>query len=517
MRLFKRRARKRYTLFLVSPRMTYRHHATQEDFSRLMGQKRILTPAALPILAALTPDHYDVHLIDEETDPFPRGVRPDIVAISALTTTIDRAYELAKRFRSQGAVTAIGGSYASISPEEVARHADCVFVGEGEETWPRFLADFEAGEIRTTYQAGRIEEFRTSPIPRWDLMDTDNLTSVSIQTSRGCPFNCEFCLVGDLFGRTMRFRDIDDIIREVESSPLKRLFFSDDNFTINPSRTSELMTRLAPLNVSWVCQASIDVADEPELLREMAEAGCMQILIGFESVVQDSLEETRKSHNVVADFSEAVTKIREAGVHVLPSFAIGFDHDKSDIFDRIFDFVQQNNILYPMFSILTAAPGTDLYARMVREGRIEESLDRTWYNGVFPSMHYYNLSMTEMLDGYFDLLERVFDWDAISQRALNAFGTGHFNRGVSQAVPLVDKIRTALLIMRRFAFSLNKVKRKLFMDLFELSNQNKVSMDRVVIFLLTMEGYHDYLKYSRTFLDDIRAEVKRLDRGPWRA
>ena len=409
---------KRFTIFLISPRMTYWHHGTQEHLSHLMGKKRVSTPVVLPILARLTPDHYDIYIVDEDTERTPRGIKPDIVAMTSLITTIDRAFEISAAYHQQGALTVVGGAYASVCPDHVAQHVDVVFAGEAEESWPRFLKDFEAGNVQRIYRPLGESEFKTSPYPRWDLVDTGRLVSANVQTSRGCPFNCEFCLVGEIFGQRMRFRDLDDIVEEIRTSPLKTLFFTDDNLTINKQRAKDLMNALKPLEASWVCQCSLEVAEEDELLQDMAEAGCIQLLIGFESVVQDSLAETRKGHYDVDHFARSVQKIHDKGIHVMASFAIGFDHDQPDIFDRIFEFVQDNNIIFPMFSVLTAAPGTDLYARMLAEGRIEPDLDRRWYNGVFPSMHYYHLSMRDMLDGYFDLLERVFDWEAISERVL---------------------------------------------------------------------------------------------------
>jgi radical SAM superfamily enzyme YgiQ (UPF0313 family) len=251
---------RRYRLLLINPFQKYKHYATQPEMCRLMGKRTTMSPLALTTIAALTPVHYDIRIIDEEIERLPAGLSADIVGITALTNTINRCYEIADSFRGRGVAVVLGGPYISFAVEEGLQHADSIVVGEAEGSWQRCLADFEAGGLRKTYTAEHKDEFTTAPIPRWDLIDTSKVVCIPIEVSRGCPYNCEFCLVTKMFGRRMRYRDIDNVMAEIAASPLRSILFVDDNLTVNKTYARELMRRLKPLGISWTCQASLELA-----------------------------------------------------------------------------------------------------------------------------------------------------------------------------------------------------------------------------------------------------------------
>ena len=221
------------------------------------------------------------------------------------------------------------------------------------------------GNLKSRYTADPKTDYHRPKPPRWDLIDMDKIFQVAVQITRGCPFNCDFCLVSNIFGRQMRFRDIGNVIEEIKNLPSKYVFFVDDNLTINKRYAHELIHQLKPLGISWACMASIDVADDEVLLKEMAESGCFNILIGFESLNPESLDEMHKEHNRGGEkFVEAIQKIHRAGIHINASFIVGFDNDTLAEFDRIFDFTMQTSMPNVNLHLLAAPPGSELNARL---------------------------------------------------------------------------------------------------------------------------------------------------------
>ncbi len=508
------RSNKKKRLWLINPRLDYKHYGAQEELSLLLGKRKMTMPLALPLIAALTPDHYDIRLIDDETDRIPTGNLPDLVGITTLVSTIDRAYKIADDFRRRGVPVVMGGSYATVCADEALQHADAVVLGEAENVWASLLEDFERGALKARYQAEGICEFKQSALPRWDLVNTSQINSLPLETSRGCPFSCEFCLVNKLFGRKMRYREISDVIAEIEALPIRRLFFVADNFAKNKEYAKELCRQMKPLDCSWVCQSSIEIAQDAELLQLMKESGCLSVLIGFESINPDSLKETGKRHNLRADYEEAIAAIHGAGVNVLASFIVGFDADELCAFDRILEFVERNNLIYTMLSVMAVAPGTDLHERMEKEGRLFD-VDRRFINGAFPCIHYMKMSQTELLDGYFDALRRLFDWEGVKRRGLALLQNGAFTHSGKQPVSAREKLRVMATLTRRYAFSRNRHKRELFQRAIQMGREGITSMDQVVVFLLSMQAFHDYLTRADHFLPEVRKQVQANDRGAW--
>ncbi|MFH1436573.1 MAG: radical SAM protein [Pseudomonadota bacterium] len=502
----------RYRLFLVNPKLKYPHYIAQRELSTLLNKRNFSVPLALPLIAALTPDHYDIRIIDEEMDPVPTDTKPDIVGITTLVSTISRAKEIASLYRSMGSVVVLGGSYATFMTEEVLKYADCVVVGEAEGLWQQLLADFEKGELKRVYQADSVPEFRKSPVPRWDLVDAENFLVLGVQVSRGCPYRCEFCLVNRMFGNRIRYRDIDDVINEIKSLPSRNYFFVDDNIAAKKSYAKELMKRLKPLGISWACQANLDVADDEELLEDMAEAGCFSILIGLESINPESLKETNKMHNNISRYDAAIRRIHAHGMYVSASFIVGFDSDTPEVFDHIYDFSSRNNLSFIVIGPLTAAPGTDLYERMKKEDRLLD-IDPEYVNGVFPSMRYRNMSLTEMFDRYYETTDRLLRPDVVRRKALALFSGGTFMRKEGIDVGIVDKVSTFLTLLKKYLLSPDARKRKLFLDLVFIGHSGKVPMHKVVVYLLTYLGFEEYFKSAKSYLPGIREMLQQVEQN----
>ncbi|HTX88290.1 MAG TPA: radical SAM protein [Bacteroidales bacterium] len=506
---------KKYDLFLISPAQKYINYPAHNELARIFGKKRLMIPLALPTVAALTPDHYRIRIFDEEIEKLPDHFVPDIVGITTLAATITRAYELADRYRALGSKVVMGGPYASFMAEDALKHCDSVVSGEAEGLWEQCLKDFENGSLKPVYRHDECPLYTRQKAPRWDLVNMSRIFQVAIQVSRGCPFNCDFCLVSKMFGRKMRYRDIDNVVDEIRSAPSKYFFFVDDNLTINKRYAKELMQALIPLKISWGCMCSLDVANDPELLDLMAEAGCFNILIGFESLNPGSLEESRKRHNQSATiYEEAIRRIHARGIHINASFVVGFDHDTLEEFGRIFDFTLAMSLPNVNLHLLNAPPGSETYKRYKLEGRLADCPPE---NGVghFPTLHYQNMSQIDLFDTYMDTIARLYSFDTIRKKAESLFIHGAFTRQGGD-IPAWLKARLTWITVKEFLFTSDREKRKLFFFLFGLIRRRKIAIDKGMGFLLSMLGYHRHIRVHKKNMEAYRAMVRKYDQGPWK-
>ncbi len=505
---------KRYTLFLISPAQKYINYPAHSELAKMFGKKRLMVPLALPTVAALTPDHYDIRIYDEEIETIPSAIIPDIVGITLLAATVTRAYELADRFRSLGSKVVFGGPYASFMPEEVLKHCDSVVSGEAEGSWEECLADFETGTMKPLYRKDAFTPYLRQVPPRWDLVNMNKIFQVAIQVSRGCPFNCDFCLVSRMFGRKMRYREIENVVEEIKSSPSKYFFFVDDNLTINKKYARDLMRALIPLKISWGCMCSLDVANDEELLDLMAEAGCFNILIGFESLNPESLEESQKKQNKSATIYEnAINKIHSKGIHINASFVVGFDHDTLEEFDRIFDFTLKMGMPHVNLHLLNAPPGSETHKKFRREGRLAECPVE---NGVghFPTLHYLNMSQTDLFNKYMETIFRLYSYETLRKKAELLFSEGTFNRPGAD-IPAILKARLTFITVKEYLFTRDPEKRKLFFIMLRLIRERKLAIDKGMSFLLSIVGTNRHIREHKKNLAAYREMIKKYDKGPW--
>ena len=508
-------APKKYKLLLVSPRQQQIGYTAHAEMAQMLGKKRMMVPLALPIVAACTPDHYEIRIVDEETEAIPADYHPDIVGITALMATRERAYDIGDHFRSLGVPVVMGGVSVSVSPDEFLEHADAVVIGEAENAWEHCLEDFEKGNLKSRYIADPKTDYRRPKPPRWDLIDMDKIFQVAVQITRGCPFNCDFCLVSNIFGRQMRFRDIGNVIEEIKNLPSKYVFFVDDNLTINKPYAHELIHQLKPLGISWACMSSIDVADDEALLREMAESGCFNILIGFESMNPESLDEVHKKHNRGGEkFVGAIQKIHRAGIQINASFIVGFDNDTLAEFDRIFDFTMQTSMPNVNLNLLAAPPGSELNARLKREGRLFTVLESIG-NGAFPSIHYANMGQLELYDHYMETLRRLYSFDTILKKAKMLFSEGTFTRP-GGSIPLVTRLRITFVIFREYLFSKDRNRRALFFYLMGLIRKKRIAVDKAFSFMLSMLSAHRQIRMNWESREKYRSLIRKNDAGPWK-
>ncbi len=506
---------KRYTLFLLSPRQRFLNYPVHLKLAKMFGKRRFMIPLALPTIAALTPDQYEIHIYDEEIEEIPSHITPDIVGITTLAATARRAFELGDHYRKLGARVIYGGPYASFQVEKALKHGDAVVVGEAEEKWEQALSDFETGKLQPVYRTDSFVSYKTQKPPRWDLVNMKQIFQVALQVSRGCPFNCDFCLVTKSFGRKMRYRDIDNVVEEIKAAPSKYFFFVDDNLTINKRYAKELMKVIKPLKISWGCMCSIDVAKDDELLKAMADAGCFNILIGFESLNPDSLDASNKHHNRRGTiYEEAIQKIHAHGIHINASFVVGFDNDTLDEFDRIYEFTLKHNLPNVNLHLLNAPPGSEIHKRYMKEGRLL-NCDPELGVGHFPTIHYMNMSQIDLFDKYMETIARLYSFDTILEKAQKLFSHGSFTRRGGE-ISAYMKARLSWITVKSFLFTGDKNKRKLFWFIMGLIRNNKIAIDKGLGFLLTMLGYNRHIQDHKQNMESYRKIVMEQDQGPFK-
>lgn len=295
---------------------------------------------------------------------------PDLVGITCLTAVAPRVYEIAKNFRERGAKVVLGGMHPSAMPLEAQQHADSVVVGEAEGVWPRLIEDFKANSLQRFYKGKPPEPAQIATPCRRVFEGQGYYLKGTVQTSRGCPYGCDFCSVQRFFGNKFRFRSVPAVVDEIRALATKFIAFVDDNIAGSHAYARDLFTAITPLKVKWICQAPINIARDADLLRLMYKSGCRGVFIGFESIAPESLKEVGKSINVAGKFKESINKIHDAGINVEGAFIFGFDNDNRDVFKRTMDFIVEAKIDFGQFGILTPFPGTKLAARLKEQDRI---------------------------------------------------------------------------------------------------------------------------------------------------
>ncbi|MFP4058458.1 MAG: B12-binding domain-containing radical SAM protein [Candidatus Brocadiia bacterium] len=349
-------------ILLLSPDQ----HATLRTPSALQ-----IPEVALQVLAALTPRRHDVRIVMEEFEEVDWSAEADLVGLSLMTANAPRGYQMADHFRSRGAKVVIGGIHASVLPEEALEHADAVVVGEGEPVWPQVVADAEAGRLEGIYQADGPADLAKVPHPRRDLGAVKRFMNVNpLMTTRGCPYDCEFCSVSRVYGRQIRTFPLDWVVEDVRLSGRKYHLILDDNVVGRPAYARELFRALRPLNIRWVGQCSLSLANRDDLLHAAYESGCRAMFVGMETVSEESMRRLKKSFRDLQDVEEGIRRIQGAGVRFHASVVFGFDTDELGIFEETLAFLMKCRVHSATFNILTPYPGTAVYDRLKGEGRL---------------------------------------------------------------------------------------------------------------------------------------------------
>jgi radical SAM superfamily enzyme YgiQ (UPF0313 family) len=399
-------------IVLINPRFEPSYWGLEHALP-LFDAKANLPVACLPLLAALTPAGHSVTLIDEnvETIDFELCARADTVGLTGMIVQRFRMCEILCELKRRGCFVAIGGPWITVREDYFGADADVIFIGEAEESWPRFLNDWVQGRHASRYEQADKTDMTTIPVPRFDLLKMDDYAVGSVQFSRGCPFTCEFCDIIVVFGRRPRIKTSRQIIFELEAllaTGMDTAFIVDDNLIGNKKAIKEVLRAVVAWQVAhhypmtFVTEASIDLADDAELIALMVDANIRVVFIGIETPNEAALRETRKLQNLRkgASMLEKVHTIQRAGIEVWSGMILGFDSDDASIFDAQCAFIRDARIVNAMVGMLAAIPKTPLYARLAREGRLDPSDHPAYGANVIPL----NLSREALRDGYLKVM-----------------------------------------------------------------------------------------------------------------
>ena len=383
-----------------------------------------VAPLVIPTIASMVPDDFELRICDELVEPIDFDVDVDFVAITCMVSQQGRMRSIARRFRERGITVIIGGALASLNPEAVRPHCDILFRGELEPLASSFFDDLRTGQWQPEY-FGDKADLSTSPIPRWDIYPNERALFGTLQTSRGCPFECEFCDVIQYLGRKQRHKEVAQIIQELEvlyAHGYREVYLADDNFTVYRSRAKKLLSAFIDWQnskgddrVRFSTQISIDAARDPELLVMCHDAGLVNIFIGIETPNEASLKEANKQSNLRFDLKQQIETIAAHGLCIQGGMIVGFDADDQSIFQRQFEFAMSVPIPFFSLGVLVAPFATLLYERLSREGRIiedEQEIAGAWNTNIIPAQ----MSREELTTGFRRLFKSLYSPRAFGDR-----------------------------------------------------------------------------------------------------
>lgn len=388
---------------------------------------------SLPVIAAYTPPTWDVQLVDEAVQTIDLDQPCDLVGISVMTCYAPRAYELATEFRKRGKTVVLGGVHSTYCPEEALQYCDTIVCGEAEDLWPQAIADFEAGQMKRIYRMEHFPALDGYRAPQIQLLSPDSyMTRHCTFTTRGCHFDCEFCSVSPFNGKTTRRRPVPEVIEEmkrvkewIRAEVVERMTqgslweamgiaakiwvgleegsivaFVDDLHNSHRAYCRELWQAMKDLNIKWGCQSTLFLGDDPEMVKLAADSGCISVFVGMESISEHSLVETNKGFNQVRKFEDQIKMFHDHGIMVNPGMVFGFDNDDESVFESTLNFLIRNRVELAYFNVLTPLPGTALYDRYAREGRI---FDRDWakYDGKHVVFRPKRMTPEQLQEGFF--------------------------------------------------------------------------------------------------------------------
>lgn len=341
------------------------------DAEKRTNKSLMMPQLALYILEGLTPSEHDVKIIEEEVESIDFEYECDLVGISCMTANAPRAYELSQEFKNRGKTVILGGVHPTILPDEALQYADSVVIGEAEGVWETLLTDFQNNDLKITY-------FEPTPdlgkyIPKnFSKINKNRLYHLfPIMTTRGCPYNCDFCCVTNLFGKAIRHIPIENVVRDIKESGAKNFMFLDDNIIGHPKYAKELFKAIKPLKIKWGGQASVSLlTKDNDLLQLAADSGCKILFFGIESVSVEQIKTMRKAIKDIKDLEIAFKKIKKMGILIHASMVFGFDNDTINVFDETVHFLRKNKVSTVSFNVLTPYPGTKTYEDLKNENRL---------------------------------------------------------------------------------------------------------------------------------------------------
>jgi radical SAM superfamily enzyme YgiQ (UPF0313 family) len=343
-----------------------------------------LPPLSILYIAGLTPKEHDVEIVDESVQPIDFQDAVDLVGITSMTFTAKRAYEIADEYRKRKVKVVMGGIHASSVEVEALAHADSVVIGEADDLWSQVLQDASDNTLKRTYRGKRKDPLDGLPSPRFELLDRTKYLRLPfrkspimpIQTTRGCPFNCEFCSVSRFWGNRVRFRPIRDVINEISHINADTVFFTDDNFFADAKRTLELCRELIPLKIKYICQIDSLAFRHPETIKALRKSGCFMVFVGFESIYKKDLKDVNKGFNEPSNYTKLIRMLHANRINVYASIIFGFERDHPGRVTETVRFLADRKVALASFFRLTPFPGTRLFERLDKQGVL---INREWW------------------------------------------------------------------------------------------------------------------------------------------
>jgi radical SAM superfamily enzyme YgiQ (UPF0313 family) len=424
-------------IVLVNPRFDVSYWGLEHALP-LLGKRATLPVAALPLIAALTPPSDRVELLDENVEAidYDRLAKADIVGITGMIVQRFRMREIVAELKRRGVFTVVGGPWVTVQEDYFAGTADAIFVGEAEDTWPRFLQEWKAGKHQARYEQEQRTDMTRVPVPRFDLLKIDRYLFGSLQFSRGCPFQCEFCDIIVTFGRRPRLKTSPQILAELaalRAQGIDTVFIVDDNLIGNKKAIKVLLRDLIAYQevngyfFEFFTEASLDLAEDPELLDLMVAANINQVFIGIESPNENALKETRKFQNVrpATSILDRVHRIQAAGIEVWCGMIVGFDSDDPSVFEAQVRFIKEARIVSAMVGMLFAIPKTPLHARLLQQGRLDTADLCDFGTNVIP-LH---MTREELRDGFISMMKRLYEPQNYLDRLDDLYVTARLDLG----------------------------------------------------------------------------------------
>jgi len=366
----------------------------------------------LLVIASLTPPEFSIDYIDENYEAINFDMHYDLVGISAMTQQATRAYEIADEFRKRKTKVVLGGIHATVLPEEAKEHGDSVVVGEAENTWPELIKDFAKGELKPFYKNPSPVDLTRAPLPRYDLLKKYDYKMIWIQTTRGCPRDCDFCAASNVYGKKYRHKAIPQILNEINyirglwHEPV--INFSDDNLFVDKAYSRDLVMKLCELGLRWTAQTDMSVADDDGFLKLLQVSNCKLLFVGFETLSKNGkIDKHGWKQNRIEKYPEIIKKIQSHGIGVLGAFIIGLDDDDVSVIDDISNFIINNRLYAAQITALTPLPGTRLRERLLEEGRI---LSSDWGHYTLTDVNFMPRKMKpeELQSGLMEIYKRVY-------------------------------------------------------------------------------------------------------------
>ncbi len=480
-----------------------------EGLRPFTGTRFLTPPLGLATVAALTPRNWDIEILDENVETIDFDTDADLIGITAFNVQFQRSIELAEEFRKRGKKVVVGGPYCSLLPEAYEGKCDYRISGEAEKIWPQFIKDFEAGQAKEFYKAeDKKVDLTESPIPRYDLIKVDYYNLMALQTSRGCPFSCEFCDIIVMDGRIPRVKSVEQILEEVDhcvQQGAHYILFGDANFIGNIPFARKLLHALIKYQkdrgypIEFVCELTINVAHQPDLLPLLQEANFYSVYIGIESPRRESLLETKKTQNTRKDLVADIAKIHSHHISVMAGMIVGFDSDDHQIFQEQFNFLKELGIPFTTCGTLMALPNTPLLKRLKDEGRLLSTEWSTMDGHGAADCNFIpkNMTLEELKKGYSWLIKCLYSYDAFRDR-LTTMLSRYQNRVPEHKRADLDMKFTVLLfkVIGYYVFTFDNQRRRFFLKaIWSAATESPFSVGKWLEFFRWIATYRAFRKY----------------------